>query len=175
MDNPQPDNRLELKRLILSMFVICLLSSLGFSSMLAFMRQAQTLLHIPCQGRGMMNITSKLQAWLAETGLQTGQVTVFVQHTSCSLMIQENADPDVLTDMETFLAKLVLDGDPAFLHRDEGDDDMAAHIRTALTQTSLTIPVKQGRAALGTWQGLFLYEHRYEPMQRRVLLNVIGE
>lgn len=143
--------------------------------MLAFMKQAQTLLNITCHGRGMMNITSRLQDWLVETGIQTGQVTVFVQHTSCSLMIQENADPDVLTDMETFMAKLVLDGDPAFLHRDEGDDDMAAHIRTALTQTSLTIPVLKGRAALGIWQGLFLYEHRYAPMRRQVVLHVIGE
>ena len=143
--------------------------------MLGCMKQAQTQLTINCRGRGTTNITSKVQSWLAETGIETGQITLFVQHTSCSLMIQENADPDVLTDMETFMARLVEDGDPSFLHQDEGDDDMAAHIRMALTQVSLTIPVTNGRAALGVWQGIYLYEHRYAAMRRRVILHVIGE
>jgi secondary thiamine-phosphate synthase enzyme len=139
------------------------------------MKQAQTTLSISNQGRGMTNITRQIQSWIADAGIQTGQVTVFVQHTSCSLMIQENADPDVLTDMETFMNKLIQDGDPSFLHQDEGDDDMSAHIRMALTSVSLSIPVVQGRAALGIWQGVYLYEHRYAPMQRKVLLHVVGE
>ncbi len=143
--------------------------------MLGFMIQAQTTLTINAQGRGFTNFTIELQRWIAEQGIQTGQVTLFVQHTSCSLIIQENADPDVLTDMEMFMNKLVQDGDPDFLHRDEGDDDMSAHIRMALTNVFLNIPVSQGRAALGIWQAVYLYEHRYAPMQRRVLLHLIGE
>jgi len=139
------------------------------------MKQAQTQLNIDCRGRGMTNITRQIQQWLREQEIQTGSLTVFVQHTSCSLMIQENADPDVLTDMETFMSKLVLDGDPSFLHRDEGEDDMSAHIRMALTQVSLTIPVINSKAALGVWQGVYLYEHRYLPIRRRVLLHVMGE
>ncbi len=144
-------------------------------SMIGFMKQAQTTLTINAQGRGFTNVTSQLQRWVAEQGIQTGQVTLFVQHTSCSLIIQENADPDVLTDMEMFMNKLIQDGDPDFLHRDEGDDDMSAHIRMALTNVSLNIPVSQGRAALGIWQAVYLYEHRYAPMQRCVLLHLIGE
>ncbi len=139
------------------------------------MKQAQTTLTINAQGRGFTNFTRELQSWIAAQDIQTGVVTLFVQHTSCSLMIQENADPDVLTDMEMFMNKLIQDGDPDFLHRDEGDDDMPAHIRMALTAVSLTIPVTQARAALGIWQAVYLYEHRYAPMQRRVLLHLIGE
>ena len=143
--------------------------------MFAVMKQAQTTLTIHASGRGFTNFTRELQSWIAEQGINTGVVTLFVQHTSCSLMIQENADPDVLTDMEMFMNKLVQDGDPDFLHRDEGDDDMSAHIRMALTNVSLNIPVIQGRAALGIWQGVYLYEHRYAPMQRKVLLHIVGE
>ncbi len=139
------------------------------------MKQAQTTLTIHASGRGFTNFTAELQSWLAAQGISTGVVTLFVQHTSCSLLIQENADPDVLTDMETFMRKLVRDGDADFLHRDEGDDDMSAHIRMALTSVSLSIPVCQGRAALGIWQGVYLYEHRYAPMRRKVLLHVVGE
>ena len=123
----------------------------------------------------MINITRQIQQWLREQDIQTGSLTVFVQHTSCSLMIQENADPDVLIDMETFMSELVQDGHSSFRHRDEGEDDMSAHIRMALTQVSLTIPVLSGKAALGIWQGVYLYEHRYLPMRRRVLLHVLGE
>ncbi len=143
--------------------------------MLGFMIQAQTTLTINANGRGFTNFTRELQSWIAAQGIQTGVVTLFVQHTSCSLIIQENADPDVLTDMEMFMNKLIQDGDPDFLHRDEGDDDMSAHIRMALTNVSLNIPVSQGRAALGIWQAVYLYEHRYAPMQRRVLLHIVGE
>ncbi len=143
--------------------------------MIGFMKQAQTTLTINAQGRGFTNFTSELQSWIAAQGIQTGVVTLFVQHTSCSLMIQENADPDVLTDMESFMSKLVQDGDPDFLHRDEGDDDMSAHIRMALTNVSLNIPVSHGKAALGIWQGVYLYEHRYMPMRRKVLLHIVGK
>jgi len=139
------------------------------------MKQAQTSLNVSCRGRGMTNITSQIQSWLRGTGVQTGVMTVYVQHTSCSLIIQENADPDVLTDLETFMGKLVQDGHPDFLHVDEGIDDMSAHIRTTLTQVSLTIPVVNGQAALGIWQAVYVYEHRFASMQRRVLLHVVGE
>jgi len=144
--------------------------------MLGFMmKQAQTTLTINVQGRGFTNFTRELQSWIAAQGIQTGVVTLFVQHTSCSLIIQENADPDVLTDMETFMNDLVQDGHPDFLHRDEGDDDMSAHIRMALTNVSLNIPVTHGKAALGIWQAVYLYEHRYMPMRRQVLLHIVGE
>jgi len=149
---------------------------MGFmlSSIIAVMKQLQTTLVMNNQGRGFVNFTSQLQAWITDTGIQTGQVTLFVQHTSCSLIIQENADPDVLTDMETFMSRLVPDGDASFLHQDEGVDDMPAHIRMALTAVSLTIPVSNGQAALGIWQAVYLYEHRYAPMQRKVLLHILG-
>lgn len=123
----------------------------------------------------MTNITRDVARWVSECGITTGQLNLFVQHTSCSLMIQENADPDVLTDMETFMARLVPDGDPMFIHRAEGPDDMPAHIRMALTQVSLTIPVTNGRMALGIWQGIYLYEHRRHSMRRRILLHLTGE
>lgn len=144
--------------------------------MLGFMmKQAQTTLTIHANGRGFTNFTRELQSWIAAQGINTGVVTLFVQHTSCSLIIQENADPDVLTDMEMFMNKLIEDGDPDFLHRDEGDDDMSAHIRMALTNVSLNIPVTRGKAALGIWQAVYLYEHRYAPMTRNVLLHIVGE
>jgi len=131
-------------------------------------------LDIACRGRGCYPLTSQVRDWLATTGIEQGMLNLFVQHTSCSLMIQENADPDVLRDMERFLARLVRDGDPDYWHSAEGPDDMPAHIRMALTQVSLTIPVQHGRLALGTWQGIYLYEHRLASMRRHVLLQVIG-
>ncbi|MDQ6989148.1 MAG: secondary thiamine-phosphate synthase enzyme YjbQ [Mariprofundaceae bacterium] len=139
------------------------------------MKQLQTTLILQPKGRGFINMTAEIQAWLADCHVNMGQLTVFVQHTSCSLIIQENAEPDVLTDMETFMSGLVKDGDSRFLHQDEGKDDMPAHIRTTLTQTSLTIPVIHGQAALGMWQAVYLYEHRYAAMQRKVILHVLGE
>lgn len=122
----------------------------------------------------MINITRDIRQWLSTCAIDTGMLNLFVQHTSCSLMIQENADPDVLRDMEAFMSRLVPDGDPLFLHRDEGPDDMPAHIRMALTQVSLNIPVTGGRLALGTWQGIYLYEHRQQPMKRYVQLHLTG-
>jgi secondary thiamine-phosphate synthase enzyme len=138
------------------------------------MQQAQHALSIDARGRGCYEITREVSGWVRDTGIRDGLLTLFVQHTSCSLMIQENADPGVLRDMEAFLARLVPDGDPLFRHTAEGDDDMPAHVRMALTQVSLTIPVRTGVPALGTWQGIFLYEHRRHPMRRRVLLHLTG-
>jgi len=139
------------------------------------MRQLQHILTVNARGRGMTNITREVARWVAESGIETGMLNLFVQHTSCSLMIQENADPDVLGDMERFLSKLVPDGDPSFLHRAEGPDDMPAHIRMALTEVSLNIPVSSGRLALGIWQGIYLYEHRVHSMNRRVQFHLLGE
>ena len=138
------------------------------------MRQAQHALTVQARGRGCYEITRDVCAWVRETGIREGLLNLFVQHTSCSLMIQENADADVLADMEAFLARLVPDGDPRFIHAAEGPDDMPAHIRMALTQVSLTLPIAEGRPALGTWQGVFLYEHRRQPMRRRIRLHLIG-
>jgi len=132
-------------------------------------------LTVPCKGRGFYNITHDIRAWVRENGLQSGLLNLFVQHTSCSLIIQENADPDVLHDMEAFMARLVADGDPMFRHRDEGPDDMSAHIRMALTSVSLTIPVQDGGPSLGIWQAVYLYEHRQHAMNRRVLMSFSGE
>jgi secondary thiamine-phosphate synthase enzyme len=144
--------------------------------LLDFMRQAHHQLTVSSsQGRGLYEFTRELCAWVRSTGIQAGVLTVFVQHTSASLLIQENADPAVQADLERFLARLVPDGDPIFQHRQEGKDDMAAHARTALTQIHLSIPVVGGAPALGTWQGVFLYEHRYDAQSRKVMLHLLGE
>jgi len=139
------------------------------------MKQYQHCLNIAATGRGFYNITREIQTWVAESGVQTGMLNAFVQHTSCSLMVQENADPDVLRDMEMFMSRLVVDGDPEFLHRDEGNDDMSAHIRMALTQVSLNIPVVEGKLGLGMWQALYLYEHRTHALNRDVYLHLFGK
>jgi secondary thiamine-phosphate synthase enzyme len=139
------------------------------------MKQYQHRLNISATGRGFYNITREIQAWVAELDIQTGMLNVFVQHTSCSLIVQENADPDVLRDMEMFMSRLVVDGDPEFLHRDEGDDDMSAHIRMALTQVSLNIPIMKGQLGLGLWQAIYLYEHRTHALNRQVQLHLLGE
>ncbi len=138
------------------------------------MRQATYQLAVHCHGRGMYEITREINDWLATADIRTGMLTLFVRHTSCSLLIQENADPAVQHDMERFLSRLVPDGDPMFRHASEGPDDMSAHIRSALTQTVLNIPVQHGRMGLGTWQGVFLFEHRIRSMCRNVLLHLIG-
>ncbi|GAO35198.1 hypothetical protein SCT_0582 [Sulfuricella sp. T08] len=140
------------------------------------MRQAHHQLTVfSSQGRSLYEFTRELRDWVSSTDIQVGMLTVFIQHTSASLLIQENADPTVRADLERFLARLVPDGDPIFQHRQEGPDDMSAHVRTALTQIYLVIPVVGGAPVLGTWQGVFLYEHRYEPQRRKVLLHLIGE
>ena len=139
------------------------------------MKQLQYALTVHARGRGMTNITREVARWVSDSGIETGMLNLFVQHTSCSLVIQENADPDVLLDMESFMSRLIPDGDPVFRHRAEGADDMPAHIRMALTEVSLNIPVSNGRLALGVWQGVYLYEHRLHSMNRRVQLHLLGE
>lgn len=139
------------------------------------MRQLTSQLNVPTRGRRIYDITTEVVGWAREAGISTGMLTLYIQHTSASLLINENYDPDVIADLERFFARLVRDGDPLFVHVDEGSDDMPAHVRTALTQTHLCIPVLDGKPALGTWQGIFLYEHRCAPHQRRVLLHLIGE
>ncbi len=138
------------------------------------MKQAQTTIAITPHGRGMTDITQPVSEYLAQTGIRTGMLHLFVQHTSCSLLIQENADPSVQSDMERFLSRLVPDGDPIFRHTSEGPDDMPAHVRAALTAISLSIPVERGKLALGIWQGIYLYEHRRHPSIRRVMIHITG-
>lgn len=123
----------------------------------------------------MHPFTPDVARWIAASGIADGLLTLFVQHTSASLLIQENYDPDVQADLERFFARLVRDGDPLFAHSLEGPDDMPAHVRAALTQTHLSIPVRQGAMMLGAWQGIYLYEHRCQPQQRRVAIHLIGE
>jgi secondary thiamine-phosphate synthase enzyme len=139
------------------------------------MRQASHTLSLNTRSRGLHAFTPAVSDWVRETGIATGLLTLFIPHTSASLLIQENYDPEVQRDLERFFARLVPDGDPMFRHAMEGPDDMAAHVRTALTQTHLSVPVRDGAPALGTWQGIYLYEHRVEPQRRTVLLHLIGE
>ncbi len=131
-------------------------------------------LEIRTAGRGTTEITRAVQEAVARAAIEEGLCTVFVHHTSASLIMGENADPSVQRDLDAFFARLVPDGDELFTHTAEGADDMPAHIRSVLTQTSLTIPVVGGRCDLGTWQGLFLWEHRYRPHRRRVTVCVMG-
>lgn len=139
------------------------------------MQQKTHQLSISTQGRKLYDITPQVIDWAKHSGLRTGLITLFIQHTSASLLINENYDPDVLVDLEAFFNRLVPDGDPLFIHTVEGPDDMPAHVRTALTQTHLSIPLVDGKAALGQWQGVFLYEHRHVASSRRVILHLIGE
>jgi|TARA_B110000495_G_C22899228_1_gene524694 secondary thiamine-phosphate synthase enzyme len=138
------------------------------------MSMHQTTFEIQTNGRGMEMITGRVAYAVAESQIQAGIVNVFIHHTSASLIIQENADPDVRTDLDAFFARLVPDGDPLFRHTDEGPDDMSAHIRSVLTATSLNIPVINGRLGLGTWQGVYLWEHRLAPHMRRVTVTILG-
>lgn len=131
-------------------------------------------LHHSTPGRGTYDITAEVAEVVLQSGVDTGLAHVFVHHTSASLILCENADPTVRHDLERWLQKAVPDGDPLFRHVDEGPDDMPAHVRSALTSTSLTIPVAKGRLQLGTWQGLYLYEHRTAPHRRRVTVTVLG-
>ena len=126
------------------------------------------------RGRGLIEITRPVVDWVAGSEMESGLLTLFVRHTSASLVVQENADPDVRGDLERFLARLVPDGDSLFRHRDEGADDMPAHVRAALTAVQLSIPLSGGRLALGTWQGIYLWEHRIRPHRREVALHLVG-
>jgi secondary thiamine-phosphate synthase enzyme len=139
------------------------------------LRQFTTTLTFETRGRGLLEVTRPMADWVAEAGLATGLLTVFVRHTSASLVIQENADPDVRGDLDRFFARLVPDGDTLFRHSDEGADDMPSHVRAALTAVQLSIPLSGGRLALGTWQGIYLWEHRTRPHRREVMLHLLGE
>jgi secondary thiamine-phosphate synthase enzyme len=134
-----------------------------------------TKLTINTRGKGLYPFTFEVAGWLRATAAKNGLLIVFVQHTSCSLVIQENADPDVTLDMRDFFERLVPEEVSAYRHTAEGADDMTSHIRSALTQTSLTIPVIGGQMALGIWQGIYLFEHRAQAHQRRVVLQLMGE
>lgn len=137
--------------------------------------QHQQAIAVPTQGKSLHNLTHPIQEVVQRSGIQTGLCTVFVRHTSASLIIQENADPDVLKDLETFFAQLVPEDSNRYRHSTEGLDDMPAHIRSALTKTSEQIPITRGRLALGTWQGLYLWEHRQRSHQREVVVHISGQ
>ena len=139
------------------------------------LRQLATTLAFETRGRGLVDITRPVADWVRAGGMATGLVTLFIRHTSASLVIQENADPDVRADLDRFFARLVPDGDALFRHRDEGADDMPAHVRAALTATQLSIPLADGRLALGTWQAIYLWEHRLRGHRREVALHLIGD
>ena len=136
---------------------------------------AQSEIRIDTAGRGSYDFTADVQAAVRESGVMTGLCHLFIRHTSASMMLCENADPAVRQDLETFMARYVPDGDPMFTHTAEGPDDMPAHVRSILTQSDLNIPVRDGRCALGTWQGVYLWEHRTAPHARRVIVTVQGD
>lgn len=138
------------------------------------MRQVSTTIGVASRGAGLYEITDPLVRFVADSGIEEGLLTAFCRHTSCSLLLQENADPDVQTDLEAFFRRLVPEGMDWIVHRAEGPDDMPAHIKAALTQTSVSIPVSGGRPRLGTWQGLYLFEHRERPHRRQVALHLFG-
>jgi secondary thiamine-phosphate synthase enzyme len=137
------------------------------------MRQALHRLSVATKDRGLVDVTDPICRWVAAQGIETGLLTVWCCHISASLLVQENADPDVRRDLEAFFHRLVPEG-AGYRHEDEGPDDMPAHIRTALTQTQLSIPVEGGRPVLGTWQGIYLFEHRAVPHRRELVLHIIG-
>jgi secondary thiamine-phosphate synthase enzyme len=136
---------------------------------------AQSEIRVDTRGRGTYDLSSDVQSAVRESGIKAGLCHVFICHTSASLMLCENADPSVMRDLETFMSRQVPDGDPMFTHTAEGPDDMPAHVRSILTQSDINIPVHDGRCALGTWQGIYLWEHRRAPHTRRVLLTVQGD
>lgn len=139
------------------------------------MQQKQTQFEISSRGKGLYDFTRDVAGWVAGSGIRDGLLTLFVRHTSASLLIQENADGDVQRDLEAFLARLVPENDPLYRHTLEGPDDMPAHVRAALTQTQLSIPVAGGAPVLGTWQGIYLFEHRRAAHVRHVIGHLIGE
>jgi secondary thiamine-phosphate synthase enzyme len=134
----------------------------------------QSKIHVSTQGRGTYDLTSDVQAAVRESGVEVGMCNVFIRHTSASLMLCENADPAVMRDLETFMARIAPDGDPANTHTDEGPDDMPSHIRSIITHADLNLPIRDGRCDLGTWQGVYLWEHRLAPHQRTVTVTVLG-
>ena len=138
------------------------------------MRQATIEIEKRTPGRGLHEVTAEIRRWAEGQALTTGLLTLFIRHTSASLLIQENADPDVLADLDAFLTRLAPDDHALYRHHAEGSDDMPSHIRAALTQTQLSIPLIGGRLALGTWQGIYIFEHRRAPHRRTVCLHLIG-
>jgi secondary thiamine-phosphate synthase enzyme len=138
-------------------------------------RQAAHRFRVDTRGQGLYEVTDTIASWVEAQHVRTGLVTVFVQHTSASLVLQENADPDVVRDLKDFFARLAPEDDPAYRHTIEGSDDMPAHIKAALTLTQVSVPVLEGRLALGTWQGIYLWEHRVQRHTRRIVLHFIGE
>jgi secondary thiamine-phosphate synthase enzyme len=138
------------------------------------MRQALHHLSVETSGQGLTDITAPIRRWTTAQSVRTGLLTVWCRHTSASLLVQENADPDVRADLLAFFRRIVPEG-PIYRHQDEGPDDMPAHIKAALTQTQLSIPVENGAPVLGTWQGVYLFEHRNAPQRRRIVLHLIGE
>ena len=139
------------------------------------MRQASGNLSVATRGKGLYECTAQVESWVVAQGVGTGLLTLFLQHTSASLTIQENADPDVIADLNDFFERIAPENDRRYRHTMEGPDDMPAHIRAALTMTQLSIPVRGGRPALGTWQGIYVFEHRARPHRRSVLMHLIGE
>ena len=139
------------------------------------MKQARHHLTLEPRGRWLFEVTEEIAAWLAGQSVDEGLLTLFIPHTSASILIQENADPDVRRDIETFFADLVPEGAGLYRHTSEGPDDMPAHIKGALTQTQLAIPVSGGRMSLGTWQGIYVFEHRAKALRRQLILHLIGE
>ena len=139
------------------------------------MRQSHGSLTLRTEGQGFYDVTERVRAWVSEQGLSDGLLTLYLRHTSASLLIQENADPDVQRDLQSFFAGLVPEDPARYRHDAEGPDDMPAHIKAALTQTHLALPLADGRLALGTWQGLYVFEHRRAPHSRELALHLIGE
>ena len=139
------------------------------------MRNESAVLEVRTSGRGLQEVTALIQGWLKPIGITTGVLTVFCRHTSASLLIQENAAPEVRADLEAFFEALAPEDPQRYAHADEGPDDMPAHLRAALTGIHLSIPIVEGRLALGTWQGIYLFEHRRAPHRREIALHVSGE
>ena len=139
------------------------------------MRQATHQITVPTRGKGLYELTGEVAAWVASQKPQTGLLTVFCRHTSASLVIQENADPDVVADLRDFFERLVPEDTSHYRHTIEGPDDMTSHIRTALTNAQLSIPIHGGQMALGTWQGIYLFEHRRVPHRRSIVLHLLAE
>jgi secondary thiamine-phosphate synthase enzyme len=139
------------------------------------MKQERFKFSVSTQGRGIYCVTREVCSWVREQDIRSGLLTLFIPHTSASLLIQENADPDVLDDLNRFFNRLVPDGDSLFQHQAEGPDDMPAHVRSALTQTQLSIPVQDNKPSLGIWQGIYLFEHRTHAHKREIILHLIGE
>jgi secondary thiamine-phosphate synthase enzyme len=139
------------------------------------MRQSTTVLRVSTKKRGLLDVTSEVRGWVERQGIRSGLLTVFCRHTSASLLIQENAAPEVRSDLEAFFEQIAPEDPTRYAHDDEGPDDMPAHLRTALTQVQLSIPLLDGRLALGTWQAIYLFEHRRRPHERELALHVIGE